>query len=724
MKAIRYILFLIISLAALLFACAEDPKMPDNLIGADKPDVVFLDNLLEKHATSVVVHGKVEKINGAPITEKGFIWYKEGDAGNLKYEKVTQDNEDGSFFSTITGLQDSTKYMISAYARNVQGEGISAYSSVTTISGIPEVKVIEEPVLVRANRAIIKGEITYPGEGTITDKGVSYRKESETTYEKGEVISEDGNTFEAEISSLEKETEYFVKVYVTNSFGTTESEEIKIKTTNGKPVIKDFKLIELAEEYATFTATITDNGDSPLIRRGFIYSETKEGLEEEDAKTVLVEGEDETFTAKLDQLKPQQQYFVAAFAWNRDYGITVSADTSFVLPTVYPTVETTKISSPQSGSLQIEGKVVDNGLNASLSTSGVIYSTTPEPTLENGTVIPSGHKDINVIVPGFKGNTLYYVRVYATNSNDYTSYGTVERFQTPDIFSLEAIYQGPALLDDGSAAYFSHRNQMGYLVGGNTGVNPSANFSEFNLQTQSWRNLNPLPEGLSWVSAIHTGDVPMVFGGLGQDSKPRNKLYFYSDDAWKEYNQGNLPPSPRYAAASCYASISLYVIGGITYGSNGTPQITNEVWSYATLRGLWVNNANIPEPQYRGLAFTVNAKVYAGLGLTSLNENTRSKHFFVYDEATDQWTELPSMPGGNALAGTVVNNEMIYIADDQGYLHVYNVKNSSWRTISQRLPVESRTINCMYGFPNNGKVYIGLGSNKNRLISYDPGWDN
>jgi len=734
MKVIRNIFYLIICFVTIIVGCAEDPKMPDNLIGASKPSLIFLeDSLSSSHitATKVTVYGKIESENGAEVTEKGFFWYKEGETLRSSSPAVT-DDANGVFYMTIENLQDSTNYFVQAYAKNEVGESQTEWEPFTTIAGIARVKTISEPVVLKANRAVIKGEITSQGDGPILEKGIAYRKATSQTYRDSVAASsESGNIFESEITGLEPETEYYVRAYVKNKYGTSPGSEVKITTTDGKPVIKDLTREELEETYVTYSANITDGGDAPVTTRGFVYSKTKEGLVSSDSIVLSGEGSG-LFSEQITDLEPQKQYYITAFATNQ-YG-TVGTDTlSFILKSNAPTVVTYEISIPQSGTLAMGGKVLDFGDNATLTNSGVVFSTSPNPTLENGTIRESGIEEISFRVPDMRGGTDYYVKAFAKNSKGEISYGEEKTIRTPKIYSVEATFSGGPIMD-GTSTYVSIPDKnKGYLIGGNKGSGLSRQCWEFDSIEKSWKILAPMNMGLSNHASIYNGTVVVTFGGINENQQVTNKTYGHIFTNWQEIvpidppsPTYDSPPSPRYSmSASCYSN-TMYIIGGII--KNGeTEEVTNEVWDFQIVPANWKRKPDMPEAQYKALSFVIDKSdknLYAGLGLTSIDDPTsNSNRFFVYRESESRWDELDPMPGGKAIGGTVVDG-IIYVADDQGYLYKYSPTAKNWSKISSRIPTDNQKVHCMFGFNKNPKVYIGLGNSATELISYDPGWDN
>lgn len=129
MKAIYYYLFIICLTTAGLSGCVDDPAMPDNLIGAQKPKVETGE---PKDMTpyTVEITGSLLAENGAQTLEVGFVWY-EADTPGARRDSMTATRE--AFRLTIEGLNHSTAYVVQAYAKNEAGVGYGEPQAFETI---------------------------------------------------------------------------------------------------------------------------------------------------------------------------------------------------------------------------------------------------------------------------------------------------------------------------------------------------------------------------------------------------------------------------------------------------------------------------------------------------------------------------------------------------------------------------------------------------------------
>jgi hypothetical protein len=104
----------------------------------------------------------------------------------------------------------------------------------------------------------------------------------------------------------------------------------------------------------------------------------------------------------------------------------VPAWTGLVVPTI---ITTNNITSVSANSAVSGGNVIYDG-GVTVTASGLVYGTSPNPTLSNSvSTIGSGLGTFSGTISGLSSNTTYYVRAYATNSAG-TTYGNQQTFTT------------------------------------------------------------------------------------------------------------------------------------------------------------------------------------------------------------------------------------------------------------------------------------------------------
>jgi len=122
----------------------------------------------------------------------------------------------------------------------------------------------------------------------------------------------------------------------------------------------------------------------------------------------------------------------------------------FTTGAALPTLSTLNASSITFNSAIVGGNVTNDG-GAPVTQRGVCWSTTPNPTLANSSlIIGSGLGSFNDTITGLSGNTTYYVRAFATNSSG-TAYGNQINFNTsipptPSLCSGYSCYTGSGVL--------------------------------------------------------------------------------------------------------------------------------------------------------------------------------------------------------------------------------------------------------------------------------------
>lgn len=139
----------------------------------------------------------------------------------------------------------------------------------------------------------------------------------------------------------------------------------------------------------------------------------------------------------------------------------------------FPSVTTTAITSLQNTMVVSGGNVTSDG-GIAVSARGVVWSTSPGPTvaLSTKTIDGTGLGQFTSNISGLFGNTPYYVRAYATNSVG-TSYGNEILFTTAN-FPLD----------------FNGNSYDTVVIGTQT-------WFAKNLKVANYRNGDPIPTGLT-----------------------------------------------------------------------------------------------------------------------------------------------------------------------------------------------------------------------------------
>jgi uncharacterized protein (TIGR02145 family) len=172
--------------------------------------------------------------------------------------------------------------------------------------------------------------------------------------------------------------------------------------------------------------SISNDGDSPISVRGICWN-TSPNPTITNFKTTDGIGTG-SFSRTLTGLGLGSTLYVRAYATNSvgtGYGNQITVTT---LSTTLPTVTTTVLSLITGTSATSGGNVTNDG-GATISSRGVVWSTSPNPTIALTTKTLNGTGTGSFIsnLTGLSINTTYYLRAYATNSVG-TAYGASVTF--------------------------------------------------------------------------------------------------------------------------------------------------------------------------------------------------------------------------------------------------------------------------------------------------------
>ncbi len=132
---------------------------------------------------------------------------------------------------------------------------------------------------------------------------------------------------------------------------------------------------------------------------------------------LLTEQKKSTYTAKISGLANTTIYYVRYKISNNYSSFILDKTSQFkTIPYTTPTISTTPSSEITHNSAILGGKIVDNG-GLTITNCGVVYSKSPNPTIENGTKVESKEKteSFTCTINDLDFTTSYYARAYAIN---------------------------------------------------------------------------------------------------------------------------------------------------------------------------------------------------------------------------------------------------------------------------------------------------------------------
>jgi len=703
----------IVLFISLLYGCINDSgEISDDVLNGSVPEVGQLE-FVDNTASTVTLKGTVEKGNGYVVTERGFCWGTTPSPTIETGNKIAVGTGKGEFTETISGLSGDTQYYFRAYAINEKGTSYSDEETMTTNSGLGKVRTLEVTTR-RATTAVGGGKIELYGEGPMKSYGV-FVSSTEAMTTKDTVVCTNpivADTFLCNISGLSHDTRYFVQAFVINNFGVFSGEVKEFSTGNGKPILDTVTVYPELIGYTdvSVASSVVEAGDGALIESGFCWSETSMPTIESGTIVPCRYGEAGVFAATIEGLQSQHVYYIRAYATN-DFGTVYSDQIVIQTLSQLPTLKTNSpVVNTVTGKVTVSGQIIDQGKSAIIAKGFCYSSTNAVPTVSNGTIVNVGATDVfNTEISGLKGETTYYIRAYARNSEGI-SYGEILMFTTPQIFNSGlAIFPEMSRLE-ASPAYFMIGNRF-YILGGDMGPNYTNELWSYDKNEDKWRELQAYPTGAyKWQSAIGYGNSVYVLGGLGANNKTNNDFYQYviSNNTWYA-----MPKGPDSACSRVGVALDnvLYYIGGMKDTAK------SEVWGYNVNANTWAAKPSFPVTQYGGIAVTIDTIMYVGLGKNTAGVCNKSLWKSTDMTTWTKETEMPSVSGG-ILVGLAFK-ERIYVIDESYMIYEYDPQTAIWVTKS-RLPASMQNVQCIYALGDF--IYIGLGNNN--LIMYNPLWDN
>ena len=719
-------------LAVFAFGCIEDPEFGTDVRDASVPEVITLiddEHPIQQLATSIIFQAEVTHAGGVPVERYGVCW---GTTSNPVIESGDTSvcgSGTGEFTAIAKNLKPNTLYYIRPYATNSVGTSYGDEFQKNTTKGLGVMRTFVIDSLIRAESAVVGGNILDPGEGEILERGV-YLTQKGTKITDTIPFTMEADSFYQRVTGLERLASYEVEAYLVNTFGTITGGVLSFTTTDGMPLVAEPDTVDISFTSATFSSKLLESGDSLITALGFCYGTEPNPTLENDFVTAELQA-DSTFSASLPDIVQQTRYYVRAFATN-SYGTFYSdgSGATFVLKDQKPTVETEEPQVGIGGNVAFSGTILAEGMSP-VTEAGFLWSTEEEPTLEtpkssHRNLFEEGATEYAMTLGNMRGGTTYYVRLYAKNEYG-TSYGEVKTFETPRIF--ESRSSAPEAMQASSQALASY-NSLGYLLGGSTQDSQLTDqFLRYNASADQWNKREPFPDRRKWQTLISYNSSSLwAFGGLDEDGQMNNDLYIYytRDDLWRmtEPTDGTKP------AAVCNAmgitdNLNILIAGGrILTGSS--ERATDKVWAFNTLGASWAELSPLPKAIYDGIALEIDGRIFIGFGKTGTSvsgEPTYNTAWWSSPVMADggiAWTEEMAFAGADGIRAACVFEGDIYVLDTDGYIWIYDTYDKEWEMKSQ-LPSEIRNASVLFALGN--MIYVHAPSSK-LTVAYDPTWDN
>ncbi len=404
---------------------------------ASTPPTVTTTAISAITTTTASTGGNVTSAGTATVTSRGVCYSTTVNPTTLD-ATVASGSGTGTFVANLSSLTPGTTYHVRAYATSSAGTSYGAdVSFTTTASATGCIATTMYPQTVATGPTTNGQTVTivtdqYAGEYyEITLVAGSFSAGSSVTTDYLTVTTTTNTIIASGVQpvvfSIAAAGTYRVHVFKNAACLTEAVSRTTTMTKLGIPTVTSTAASAITASSATTGGNVTSAGTGTVTARGVCYATTANPT---TANSIVASGTGTgVFTANLTGLAMGTTYHFRAYATNAS-GTAYGADLTFTTTTqALASVTTTAASAITTTTANSGGNVTSIGSSA-VTSRGICYATTANPTLAN-TVISGGSGAGSFVsnLTGLNPNTTYYVRAYATNTTG-TAYGSQISFVT------------------------------------------------------------------------------------------------------------------------------------------------------------------------------------------------------------------------------------------------------------------------------------------------------
>ena len=401
-------------------------------------------------ATSVTesparLSGRITSEGGSEVTASGFCYGTDANPATNGTRVEAAADAEGAFSTALTALSGSTTYYYCAFATNAIGTGYSQVQLFTTADVATLPAVLTLPATdISQTAARLGGEVMSDGNSPILSKGFYWGTDADPAGNGTRVASAaTGDEFHHDLTGLTAGTTYYYCAYVENEVGQSlgEVQSFTTPTAATAPTVRTTQATTITETSARLSGSVTADGGSPLISKGFYWSTGSNPTE--GGTRVVSPSTGDNFVYELTGLTAATTYYFCAYAEN-EVGISYGEAVSFVTSdaTSIPTLSSVTVTGITTTEAVLSAEVTSSG-GLAVTEKGFCYSSTNAMPTEADTKVVSAASGnaIGTTLTGLSPHTTYYVRAYAVNGRG-TSLGPVRQFTTEDDRSLPTVQTG------------------------------------------------------------------------------------------------------------------------------------------------------------------------------------------------------------------------------------------------------------------------------------------
>ena len=499
--------------------------------------------------------------------------------------------------------------------------------------------------------AISGGNITSDGGTPVTARGICWSTSPNPTIANDTTRNGVGvGLFTSNISNLLGSTTYYIRAYAINTTGIGYGNQITFTTpVPTTPSLTTTTLSSITSVSVATGGSIGNNGGALITAKGVVWDTLTNPLV---TKNRSINGSlNNIFLDTIRGLAGSRVYYVRSYATN-SAGTAYGNELTFTtLTPVVPTVIINPIDLITNVSARSGGAITSDG-GAAILSKGVVWSTFPNPTISNAkTTDSSGVTPFISQLTGLLGDSVYYVRAYATNATG-TGYSAQLSFKaTPAILATITTTSVSGITSSKAFSGGNISSNGGGIISArglvwNTATGPTlSNFKttasgSVGIFTDSLLGLNP---GTTYyVKAYVTNDKGTAYG---------NEITFKSLDTLPTVTTKAVTGITQTAATSGGTITSTggapHSEKGLVYATTTNPTILNNklidtisglTWN-STLTGLTGNT------KYYVRAYAINSAGTAYGGLDSFNTSPLVP--IIATDPVASITKTTAVSGGN-----------------------------------------------------------------------------
>ena len=283
----------------------------------------------------------------------------------------------------------------------------------------------------------VSAAISAKAEANCAERGVCWGKKPNPTIDDFHVANGSGKgEYACTLTDLEPNQKYYYRAYgFDGKRYAYAKDEKEFVTKDGVVKVTTDSVCEITTTSARVKCEVTHDGGAEVTERGVCWSKSANPTLDDAEHTASGNGTG-SFEIGLTDLEVNTTYHVCAYATNA-LGIRYGNERTFTTKDGVAKVTTGDVTDITATSAKCSGEVTEDG-GFAVTERGICWSTSPNPTLENAQHVAagSGTGEFSATLTGLTEYTKYYVRAYATNSQD-TSYGSNVSF-TPGYLTFTA----------------------------------------------------------------------------------------------------------------------------------------------------------------------------------------------------------------------------------------------------------------------------------------------